>query len=67
MEIDGIELSDDDEDGDFDTTKMKTPFLYLSLELPAAPLFKETQDRSLIPQVYVYNMMNEGLYYMCLY
>jgi U4/U6.U5 tri-snRNP-associated protein 2 len=27
------------------------PFLYLSLALPSAPLFKETADRSLIPQV----------------
>ncbi len=29
------------------------PFLYLSLALPSAPLFKETADRSLIPQVCV--------------
>jgi U4/U6.U5 tri-snRNP-associated protein 2 len=35
----------------------RVPFLYLSLPLPPMPLFKNTQDRSIIPQVPLFNLL----------
>jgi len=36
-----------------------TPFLYLSLTLPNVPLFKETQDRTMIPQVHLFELLRK--------
>jgi len=33
------------------------PFLYLSLNLPAAPLFKDAMDRTMIPQVPLFDLL----------
>ena len=34
-----------------DETTKRVPFLYLSLVVPPAPLFKDELERNLIPQV----------------
>lgn len=35
----------------FDTTAREMPFLYLTLDLPPAPLFQDAEGASIIPQV----------------
>jgi U4/U6.U5 tri-snRNP-associated protein 2 len=35
------------------------PFLYLSLTLPAAPLFKDTTDRAIIPQIPLFELLKK--------
>ena len=36
---------------EYKTVSTTTPFLYLKLDLPAAPLFTEDGDHNIIPQV----------------
>ena len=36
---------------EWDTSEEKKTFLYISLALPPAPLFKDSMDRNMIPQV----------------
>jgi len=40
------------------TATAATPFLYLSLSLPATPLFKEG-DRSMIPQIALFDLLKK--------
>lgn len=42
------------------TTTVETkPFYYLSLDLPAAPLFKDSMDRNIIPQVPLFDLLSK--------
>jgi len=42
------------------TTDSKTvPFMFLSMEIPPQPLFKDEQDRSIIPQVPLFTLLNK--------
>jgi len=52
-------LSTDPDDDDYITTVANKPFLYLSLTLPPAPLFKDSMDRSLIPQVPLFDLLSK--------
>jgi len=46
-------------EGDYETHNSRVPFLYISLGLPAAPLFKDEADRSLIPQVPLFDLISK--------
>uniref|UniRef100_A0A7S0R5S7 Ubiquitinyl hydrolase 1 n=1 Tax=Chlamydomonas leiostraca TaxID=1034604 RepID=A0A7S0R5S7_9CHLO len=37
----------------------RTPFLLLGLDLPAAPLFKDSLEKNIIPQVPIFNIMRK--------
>lgn len=37
----------------------RLPFLLLSLDLPAAPLFKDVLEKNIIPQVPIFNIMRK--------
>merc|ERR1719273_1050625 len=43
----------------FITTKEKKKFYYMSLNLPPAPLFKDSMDRSMIPQVPLFDLLSK--------
>jgi len=40
-------------------TKKRVPFLYCSLTVPPAPLFKDELERNLIPQVPLFNLLSK--------
>ena len=48
---------EEEEEGSFTEKSETKKFLYLSLSLPPVPLFKETQDKSLIPQVSLFELL----------
>jgi U4/U6.U5 tri-snRNP-associated protein 2 len=48
---------DDNGDPNVITKYSSTNFLYLSLDLPAAPLFKDGQDRIAIPQIPLFDLL----------
>lgn len=39
-----------------EVTTKTVPFLFLSLEIPASPLFKDEQEKNIIPQVFIYEI-----------
>jgi len=41
----------------YTTQVLKKPFMYLSLDLPAAPLFKDSMDHNIIPQVPLFDLL----------
>nr|CCA15538.1 U4/U6.U5 trisnRNPassociated protein putative [Albugo laibachii Nc14] len=41
------------------TQTIKTPFLFLSLDLPTSPLFKDSQGGNVIPQVPLYTVLEK--------
>lgn len=52
----------DGEDGDekaWTTETSEKNFLYLSLDLPDAPLFKDSMDHNIIPQVPLFDLLNK--------
>lgn len=54
--------NEDDEDGaeqKWNTTQSEKNFLYLSLDLPPAPLFKDSMDHNIIPQVPLFDLLNK--------
>jgi len=44
---------------DYETSTSKVQFFYISLALPPAPLFKDEADRSLIPQVPLFDLIGK--------
>eukprot|EP00823_Brevimastigomonas_motovehiculus_P008746 TRINITY_DN813_c1_g2_i2.p1 TRINITY_DN813_c1_g2~~TRINITY_DN813_c1_g2_i2.p1 ORF type:complete len:867 (-),score=249.41 TRINITY_DN813_c1_g2_i2:1468-4068(-) len=46
-------------DADYLPSVERIPFLSLSFSLPTAPLFKDSQDRTLIPQIPLFNLLNK--------
>jgi len=56
---DGKEKRDDDKKDDYTQTIVTRPFLYLSLALPSAPLFKDSMDRSLLPQIPLFDLLSK--------
>ena len=40
-----------DTDADIDVETQMTPFLYLTVDVPPAPLFRDALERNIIPQV----------------
>ena len=40
-----------DTDADIDVETQLTPFLYLTVDVPPAPLFRDALERNIIPQV----------------
>ena len=44
---------------DFIYSKKKVKFLYLTLDLPMAPLFKDSQEKITIPQVNIYELFKK--------
>jgi U4/U6.U5 tri-snRNP-associated protein 2 len=44
---------------EYDTYSRLVPFLYLSLQLPSDPLFKDTDDRFFIPQVSLLELLKK--------
>ncbi|KAF2072126.1 hypothetical protein CYY_006571 [Polysphondylium violaceum] len=55
---------DEKQDDDKTTTATKTtittqPFLYLLLDLPPKPVFKDEMDKSIIPQVPLFNLLSK--------
>lgn len=40
-------------------THTKTSFLYISLDLPAAPLFQDAKDRTMIPQIPLFELLSK--------
>jgi len=56
------DMEDDDITSDpsaFITTTSYTPFLYLSLKLPPTPLFKDSQQQTIIPQIPLYSLLSK--------
>ncbi|KAM9953028.1 hypothetical protein ACTFIR_008086 [Dictyostelium discoideum] len=60
--------SSDDDDNDGGNKKLKTkysnstskqPFLFLTLDLPPKPIFKDDQDKSIIPQIPLFNLLSK--------
>ena len=43
----------------FTTSSSLTPFLYLSLRLPPTPLFKGSQQQTIIPQIPLYSLLSK--------
>eukprot|EP00026_Physarum_polycephalum_P007125 Phypoly_transcript_07180.p2 GENE.Phypoly_transcript_07180~~Phypoly_transcript_07180.p2 ORF type:complete len:248 (-),score=57.54 Phypoly_transcript_07180:78-821(-) len=43
----------------FETSVKVVPFLYLSLEVPASPLFKDEQEKNIIPQIPLFGILNK--------
>ena len=43
----------------WDTSSTVTPFLYLSLDIPATPLFKDAQGGNVIPQVPLFEVLDK--------
>lgn len=59
-----VDMMDEDPDAGtalsgWKRTRSLLPFLYLSLNLPNVPLFKETQDRTMIPQVSLFDLLQK--------
>jgi len=46
-------------DEEFTTSTKVVPFLYLSLEIPPTPLFKDEQERNIIPQIPLFGILNK--------
>ncbi|XP_039270851.2 ubiquitin carboxyl-terminal hydrolase 39-like [Styela clava] len=42
---------------EYQETMQKSPFLYLTLDLLAAPLYKDEQEQNIIPQVPLFNLL----------
>ncbi|KYQ92771.1 SAP DNA-binding domain-containing protein [Tieghemostelium lacteum] len=43
----------------FKITKTKQPFLFLSLDLPPKPVFKDEKDKSILPQVSLFTLLEK--------
>ncbi len=50
-------------DMEFTTSTKTAPFLFLSLEIPPTPLFKDEQEKNIIPQVAILSVHQ----HLCLY
>jgi len=46
-------------DEEFTTSTKVVPFFYLSLEIPPTPLFKDEQERNIIPQIPIVGILNK--------
>lgn len=53
-----VEMSTKTKDNESPTVKA-TPFLYLTLEVPPAPLFKDEQEKNIIPQVPIFDLLKK--------
>lgn len=42
---------------EYQETVVKTPFLYLTLDIPAAPLYKDELENNIIPQIPLFNLL----------
>lgn len=51
VEIKTYKAAKEDSDADIDVETKATPFLYLTVDVPAAPLFRDALERNIIPQV----------------
>jgi len=53
----GSEVTTEDKEGKI--TVEQTPFLNLSLDVPPPPLFKDDQEKNIIPQVPIYTLLDK--------
>mmetsp|Transcript_3663 Transcript_3663/g.5565 ORF Transcript_3663/g.5565 Transcript_3663/m.5565 type:complete len:444 (+) Transcript_3663:73-1404(+) len=56
---DGEDLQIDHTELPVVTSKEKSPFLFLALDLPPPPLFKDSQERNIIPQIALFTLLNK--------
>lgn len=56
---DNKEKKKDEQEERFATSVKVVPFLYLSLEIPATPLFKDEQEKNIIPQIPLFGILSK--------
>lgn len=42
---------------EYQETKLESPFMYLTLDLPTAPLYKDEKEQLIIPQVPLFSIL----------
>ena len=58
-DLDGFKRLEAEKSGEFEWREEESPFLFLTTELPAPPLFKDEIHENIIPQVSLYNLLSK--------